>query len=358
MTNSKKFVFKKETLDSSITVSPEKIKDFFEINFRLLQAIDIASANFGIWLLGSEHILEYVNPALDSAEKLKRKEQLIGIAQKIKSTSKLLILKDDSDKFHKHLRTVRTNKIEKAGADKQVTKVYVQVAECADKVLTCIEEVDEELVQDVENLASDVISSMSENKSLMEALISMISDGNAADHFTFVTMISLVVGKELRLTEDQLKKLSVGGMFHDVGILRLDLVNWHVKELTSAEMKVYETHPTVGVEHLVGLENKSKIRFPKEVHKIVGEHHERFDGSGFPAGKQGRLSQKNSDGIHIFSSIVAMSDSFVHYLEPLQNRPALSRRSAVKTMNQMDKDFDPIVLNAFRKLVGLSYHPF
>ncbi|MBI2603587.1 MAG: HD domain-containing protein [Deltaproteobacteria bacterium] len=358
MTDSKKFVFKKETLDSSITVSPEKIKDFIEINFRLLQALDIATVNFGIWLLGSEHILEFVNPALDRAEKLKRKQQLISIAQKIKSSSKLLILHEDEEKMHKHITMARTKRIEASGGDKTFVKGYLKLAECSDKVLTCMEEVDEALVQEIESLATNVLASMTEARDIVDEVMSMISDGNAADHFTFVTMIALAIGKELKLSDDQLKKLSVGSMFHDIGILHLELPNWNVKALTASEMKIYETHPTVGEEHLVELENKSKVRFPKEAHKIIAEHHEKFEGSGFPLGKRGRLSQKNPDGIHIFSSIVAISDKFVHYLESRQDRPALDRRTAIKTMNQLEKDFDPIVMNVFRKLAGLSYHPF
>ena len=178
-------------------------------------------------------------------------------------------MREDEVKMHKHITMARTKRIERSGTDKTFVKGYLKLAECSDKVLTCMEKVDEALVQEIESMATSVLASMTETRDLVDQVMSMISDGNAADHFTFVTMIALAIGKELKLSDDQLKKLSVGSMFHYIGILHLELPNWHVKELNSSEMKIYETHPTVGEEQLVELENKSKIRFPKEAHKII-----------------------------------------------------------------------------------------
>jgi hypothetical protein len=105
-------------------------------------------------------------------------------------------------------------------------------------------------------------------------------DGSTAGHSRRVALLAVRVGEALGLAPATLRHLAVGGLLHDVGKLSVagEILRKPAK-LTDEEYAEVKRHPEAGVQLLRRLGG-----FPAAVLSLVGEHHERLDGAGYPAG--------------------------------------------------------------------------
>ena len=118
-------------------------------------------------------------------------------------------------------------------------------------------------------------------------------------HVVDVAVLSLLVGVRLGLNEELLTNLAIGALLHDVGHVRLPKNLLPRKQnLIGDEQSLFERHPQLGVAVLETCPTLSE-----ESRRIVLEHHERQDGSGYPQ----RLSQS---AISNLSDIVGLIDRF------------------------------------------------
>ena len=124
-----------------------------------------------------------------------------------------------------------------------------------------------------------------------------LKDGYTADHCIRIQSLSYATALELGLCAGKLITLDYSSYLHDVGKVEvpLSILNKPGK-LTSEEWRVVKQHPTFGRE----LVDKT---FMKEAGPIIQQHHERFDGSGYPFGLRG-------DEISVEASIIAIADTF------------------------------------------------
>jgi putative nucleotidyltransferase with HDIG domain len=108
-------------------------------------------------------------------------------------------------------------------------------------------------------------------------------DVSTEQHTRRVAMLAVRVGEELKLPPATLRHLAVGGLLHDIG--KLAVPSRTLKKpgkLTDAEFDQIKRHPGAGVRLLKDLGG-----FADEVMRLVGQHHERLDGSGYPDGLAG-----------------------------------------------------------------------
>jgi len=105
-------------------------------------------------------------------------------------------------------------------------------------------------------------------------------DGSTAGHSRRVALLAVQVGEALELPPATLRHLAVGGLLHDVGKLSVaGAILRKPAKLTDDEYAEVKRHPGAGVKLLRELGG-----FPATVLGLVGEHHERLDGAGYPAG--------------------------------------------------------------------------
>jgi putative nucleotidyltransferase with HDIG domain len=108
-------------------------------------------------------------------------------------------------------------------------------------------------------------------------------DVSTEQHTRRVALLAVQVGEELKLPPADLRHLAVGGLLHDIGKLSVsEAILRKPGALTDEEFAEIKRHPGAGVDLLHELGG-----FPDAVHKLVHEHHERLDGSGYPRGLSG-----------------------------------------------------------------------
>jgi HD-GYP domain-containing protein (c-di-GMP phosphodiesterase class II) len=114
----------------------------------------------------------------------------------------------------------------------------------------------------------------------------------------FCAWLSVLVGREMKLRDDEIESLYVAGLTHDFGLLHIDPTIINKKEpLTATEWRAIQSHVLVGkfmVENIRGVK--------PAVAQAILDHHERCDGTGYP-------SQKSERNLHTLGLIIGITDS-------------------------------------------------
>ena len=164
-------------------------------------------------------------------------------------------------------------------------------------------------------------------------------DPCAVGHQQRVTRLACAIAKEMGLSEEQIDGIYMAGLTHDIGKTSVP-VQILVKPgpLNDLEYGLIKAHSQVGHDIL------KTIEFPWPVAQIVLQHHERMDGSGYPAGLSG-------DDILLEARILAVAD-FVDVMTSRQpHRPALSIDKVLEEISQNRGDlYAPEVVDACLKL--------
>ncbi len=119
-----------------------------------------------------------------------------------------------------------------------------------------------------------------------------------AGHSARVRSYSMKIAEKLRLPMSELEKISQGAILHDIGKLVIEISSLkNVTGLSDEEWQEMRRHPEIGYKIL------KPITFLADVINIVYQHHERWDGSGYPQGLVG-------EEIDLLASIVAVADAY------------------------------------------------
>lgn len=167
-------------------------------------------------------------------------------------------------------------------------------------------------------------------------------DGYTYMHCHRIKEYSIELYKQMKLPAEGLAKLNWGAYFHDIGKLAIpyQILNKKAK-LTSEEWEIMKSHTTVGA----WMMRNHEITWLKESAFIVEQHHERFDGKGYPYGLKG-------DDISIEASIVSVVDSFDAMTTDRIYRDAFSMQKAISELEKgRGTQFHPEVVTAFLNML-------
>ncbi|WP_282432912.1 HD-GYP domain-containing protein [Pelotomaculum propionicicum] len=167
-------------------------------------------------------------------------------------------------------------------------------------------------------------------------------DPYAAGHQTRVSRLACAVAREMDLPGEQIEGIRVAGLLHDIGKVYIptDILNKPTR-LTDIEMMLIKTHPSVGSEIL------EIIPFNWPVAQIALQHHERLNGSGYPAGLSG-------SEILLEAKILAVADVVEAMSNHRPYRPALGKDKALEEICNnsgilYDSDAVDVCLRVFTK---------
>ncbi len=165
------------------------------------------------------------------------------------------------------------------------------------------------------------------------ALAIEAKDQTTGEHLQRVRIYAMELAKELGLNEDETEALRAASVLHDIGKLAVpEHIISKPGKLTPEEFEKMKIHPIVGAEIL------EQVDFPYPVVPIVRAHHEKWDGSGYPAGLAG-------EAIPIGARILAAVDCLDALASDRQYRKALPLHEAMaKVVSEAGSAFDPRVV--------------
>ncbi len=181
------------------------------------------------------------------------------------------------------------------------------------------------------------------DKNAFRSLLKVTShDYYTYTHSVDISVLALLFGRHIHLDIHNLKCLGIGGLLHDIGKVEipLDILNKPGK-LTKDEFQMIKKHPEMGMEFL-----KGKADIDEKSLEVVIQHHENYDGTGYP----NRIGGKD---IHLFGRISRVIDVYDAITTNRCYRKALTPYDALVEMSEkMENCFEQELFKEFVYFLG------
>ncbi|MDR3594872.1 HD-GYP domain-containing protein [Clostridium sp.] len=201
---------------------------------------------------------------------------------------------------------------------------------------------EKEYFSSINTIAEELVDNISTNKNVLLSLVDIKSmDNYTYAHCVNVAVISLVLGISLNLSKKNLTYLCVGALLHDIGksFIPSEILQKPAM-LTPEEFEIIKKHPRYGYEFLNNFYSLSS-----HIKLIVLQHHERFDGLGYPTGI-------STETISYLSRIVCIADVYDALTSDRPYKRAMCPSDALEyLMSNSGTLFDPNMLDVFCKVI-------
>jgi putative nucleotidyltransferase with HDIG domain len=178
-------------------------------------------------------------------------------------------------------------------------------------------------------------------RATLKALVAALEmrDAETHGHSERVVTFSLRLGREMGLNKEQMRALEFGALLHDIGKIGIpDAILRKPAKLTSSEWAKMRQHPLLGQDIL------RDIKFLEQAARVVAQHHEKWDGSGYPLGLRG-------EEIDLNARIFAVADAFDAITSDRVYRAGKTYQAAADELVLFaGKQFDPKVVEAFHRV--------
>ena len=172
----------------------------------------------------------------------------------------------------------------------------------------------------------------------LEAMAGLLDarEKSTAHHSTRVRDLSVIMAREMGLSQTEIEDLARGALLHDIGKICIpDAILLKPGALTPEEREIMKTHPEVGYRLL------RASAYLEHVAELVYTHHEHYDGSGYPRGLKG-------EAIMIGARIFAVIDAYDAMRSNRVYRKAMPVEAALTEIKRnRGTQFDPQVVDAF-----------
>jgi len=201
--------------------------------------------------------------------------------------------------------------------------------------------------QDAHRQASALVGGLVENllgsDSMVIHLVNQKSrEGGLAFHALNVMALSLMLGKTLGLSEEEMRHLGLGALLHDVGKQDIPPRILRSTKRTAPEEEFYRAHVGYGIKAI-----SSMRELPVPVRNIIACHHEYFDGSGFP----NRLA---GEKIPRLARIAAIANRYDNLCNPFDLREAKAPAEALRHIFRTESArYDAQMVQLFIKTLGV-----
>lgn len=196
---------------------------------------------------------------------------------------------------------------------------------------------------EAQNMVDGMVDSLlSEGEVVLHAMQPRPGSAENYSHALNVTVLSLVLAKSLDMSADDARHLVVGALFHDLGKSQIpDRVSKKPEPPTRAELSLILQHPAMGAKFA------SELGMPAQVVRIILQHHECMDGTGYP----GQLKQEQIDRL---ARIVAVANLYDNLCNPLNAAQAMTPYEALSHMfaHQRSK-YDLSIMKLLIKSLGI-----
>lgn len=195
----------------------------------------------------------------------------------------------------------------------------------------------------VESMAKSIIGEILNNKNIMINMVDIKTfDDYMYSHSVNVAVLSSVIGMAMHLENSKIEKLTASALLHDIGkvFIPKSIINKN-ERLTDEEEKLYKSHTEKGYRYI-----KQHYNIPVTTYVGILQHHERYDGYGYPDGKRGEEISK-------FGRILSVCDAYDNLVSEKPNKKAYLPSDAIEyIMANNGQIFDPKVVKVFLKRVA------
>lgn len=201
----------------------------------------------------------------------------------------------------------------------------------------------QETIKDAADLVQQMAESMLED---MDVTLHVMGDKIGSEEVYFhslnVTVLCLMLGREMKLPQDQLKILGMAALFHDIGKTQVpDKITRKLDPLTKPEQSFLQQHCQFGADIA------KKAGLPPEVIEIILQHHELYDGSGYPQRLRGEQISK-------LASILCIVNTYDNLCNNINVALSLTPHEALSLMfAQQRSKYDTVPLGIFIRCMGV-----
>jgi HD-GYP domain-containing protein (c-di-GMP phosphodiesterase class II) len=222
---------------------------------------------------------------------------------------------------------------------------YIELIEQLDGVFSNITSGISVEARSIDGISSRLLQAVRDQR---DSFIGYILGGEVTGHemaksSVNTAILSALISQELKLPNHKIMHIITGALLHDVGMLRLpkDIVEKR-GGLSEAELQRVRAHPLY-THKIVSKE----LLYPEEVGLIVLQHHERWDGEGYPR----RIAGTATD---LGARIVSVADAFEAMVSQKSYRNSMMGYQAMKNLlSDNSRRFDPDILKAFIQTMGI-----
>lgn len=167
-----------------------------------------------------------------------------------------------------------------------------------------------------------------------------LKDSYSKEHTEFVTKYGMAIAEEMGLPKEKIETIYKACLLHDIGKIAIhDYILTKKGDLSKSEWEEMKTHPSKGSDIL------RPLKFLGEVITFVEQHHERFDGEGYPKGLKGTE-------ISLGARILSVADTYAALTAQRPYRKALSSEQALEEIvKNRGTQFDPDIVDCFEKAI-------
>lgn len=198
-------------------------------------------------------------------------------------------------------------------------------------------------IDEITPVVEDILKYIRSGSTFPTHLIQSIKlkDDSTYIHSLNTCFLSVLLGEYLKLDEEQLVILGTGALLHDIGKIRIhDGILKKPGKLTDGEYSEMKRHTVYGYEILKKIKNMNK-----ECALIALNHHERFDGTGYPSGLK-------HDAINFFSQIVSVADVYDALVNIRSYKKGQKPNEAFEfILSKTGTFFNIIIVKAFRDCI-------
>lgn len=338
-----------DTSSSFLPISLEQFHFFYE-----MKHID-----FSLYFRFGSTIVEFIRPEEFSHELL---NQLYEATQKEHENLQVCVRSAEAQRYQNAVDIIRQRKLlalkEKTDdLDQRTVDIFDHLTYASRMVLRG--GISQEVAQRVKASAAYLVANQLDNDASIDTLSRMIiCDPTLYDHSASVAMIAVAIASNLpqqtRLTPKQTEMVAQCALYHDAG---KSCVPSHILNkpgrFTDEEFAIMKTHTQAGYEELLKAIQRGAQIDPLAA-RVALEHHEKFNGKGYPHGRAGRVEEDSQNGIHLFTRVVTIADVYSALLMKRVYKPAYESQDAIKIMASCAADYDPNIFVPFLRAVVRS----
>ncbi|CUH95748.1 hypothetical protein P22_1828 [Propionispora sp. 2/2-37] len=197
----------------------------------------------------------------------------------------------------------------------------------------------------VKSIVSDMINQLGQKREIMVHFIDIRRKQDYMfTHAVNTCLLSVMTGIAMGYNDTQLEELGLAAMLHDIGKIKFspNLSQRYPRRLTEAEKEEYRQHPFYTLELL-----KDNPLLNTNILNACFQHHERWNGSGYPMGLEG-------DVINEYAQIISVADAYDRLISGLPHRkPTPVYYAAAILKKAAGQYFNPLIVDNFIKNIAI-----